>query len=502
MELITYNGQNTLPEQVSVNKANIEILKDEVEKLGFTLRGPYDASTEYAYNDVVEYQYCIYRVSDEDATALVGVVPTNTTYWQKITDSLRGPQGAQGAQGPEGPAGADGQDGQDGQNGTNGINGKDALVYDYINDVVGNPQGRLLSLSIAGFNRTPVENDRLTIFMRDTASNDIYATNGAIASVAISYATYGVTTAYKITGATGAAGPEALCYDRNIAFTRSEDAEQLISVTLPFANFNRDPELNQDFVGILEDNGVCYVAQCEVQTISGTNVTSIVASDINRITGADGQNGTNGTDGTNGEPALVYSSIYSTNSDPAQYATKTLSSTFFNRTAKLNDAFSLVYTNINNGKTFLCACEITIESETNPVCRINAYVETTGAQGASGTSLTEYSFSEIQLTSTTTAGKLYRIIRNAKGNLSTIGYFTANSKIFRFVNSISAISNSIRIYCPAVSDGTETLTVSVNVGVPNWTSSSAFTVYDSSGNLVTTNGLNVYGYYYNDSEIS
>ena len=154
MELITYNGQNTLPEQVSVNKANIEILKDEVEKLGFTLRGPYDASTEYAYNDVVEYQYCIYRVSDEDATALVGVVPTNTTYWQKITDSLRGPQGAQGAQGPEGPAGADGQDGQDGQNGTNGINGKDALVYDYINDVVGNPQGRLLSLSIASSPRS------------------------------------------------------------------------------------------------------------------------------------------------------------------------------------------------------------------------------------------------------------------------------------------------------------------------------------------------------------
>lgn len=388
MELITYNGQNTLPEQVSVNKANIEILKDEVEKLGFTLRGPYDASTEYAYNDVVEYQYCMYRVSDEEATALVGVVPTNTTYWQKITDSLRGPQGQQGIQGPQGPAGADGQNGQNGTNGTNGTNGKDALVYDYINDIVGNPQGRLLPLAIANFNRTPVENERLTIFMRDTASNDIYATNGSIVSLAPSYASYGVTTAYKVTGATGAAGPSALVYDRNIAFTRTADAEQLISVTLPFANFNRDPELNQDFVGILEDTSVSYIAQCEVQSISGENVTSIVANDINRITGQNGQNGqngTNGVDGANGKDALTYFYAITVTADPTTSTTVSLSPSNLNRTPVVNDTLLLVFQNTLNNKSFICSCYISAVALPSVTARVAAVVETTGAAGSAPT---------------------------------------------------------------------------------------------------------------------
>lgn len=501
MNLYTILGQDTLPEQVEKNKQNIAILAEEVDKLGFTPKGVYDADTEYNYNDLVFYDEKMYAVISE--VAIVGVLPTNTTYWQQVTGSIMGQQGPQGIQGPQGPAGADGQDGQDGTNGTDGTDGVDALVYTAINSFYNMGIGSIIQLANAYFNRTPELGEKPVVYAVDSGNGHKYLLTGSISNVGSSASSYMIGSLTQIDGLQGADGQPALCYDRNIAFTRTEDAEQLISVTLPFANFNRTPELNEDFVGILEDSGVCYVAQCEVQTISGTNVTSIVAIDINRITGADGQNGTNGTDGTNGKDALVYGAVLTDTFTPNVNDNHGgLLNIKMNRTPVVDDLCVVPYRNTSNNKTYLMTCKITAVFSSDSNYTITGVSETTGTAGPSGTTLTEHAFSEIQLTSTTTAGKLYRIIRNAKGNLSTIGYFTANSKTFRFVNSISAISNSIRIYCPAVSDGTETLTVNVNVSVPNWTSSSAFTVYDSSGNLVTTNGLNVYGYYYNDSEIS
>ena len=197
-------------------------------------------------------------------------------------------------------------------------------------------------------------------------------------------------------------------------------SEQLISVTLPFANFNRTPELNQDFVGILEDSGVCYVAQCEVQTISGTNVTSIVASDINRLTGekgADGQDGTDGTDGTNGtdgKDALVCNAIYQPETNPSLNQYISLNSSYYNRTPIVNEYYPLIWKGANS-RSFVCMMRV--DSVPGAVSsQVISYLETTGAQGASGTTLNKYS-ATLSFSSSSDRTRFVNIIRNAKGKV-------------------------------------------------------------------------------------
>lgn len=165
--LINILGQNTLPEQVEINKQNIAILADEVEKLGYQPKGVYDAETEYNHNDVVFYDNKLYVVTSD--AAIVGVLPTNTTYWQQVTGDIRGQQGAQGAQGPAGPqgpqgetgaTGATGAQGPQGTPGTPGVNGKDALVYTSILPLNSEPQvGNFYDVTSGTFNRTPLVND-------------------------------------------------------------------------------------------------------------------------------------------------------------------------------------------------------------------------------------------------------------------------------------------------------------------------------------------------------
>lgn len=71
---------------------------------GLVPKGAYNASTDYAVGDSVDYNGSSY-VMHTDAAA--GTVPTNTTYWQILAEKGdTGPQGEQGIQGETGPAGA------------------------------------------------------------------------------------------------------------------------------------------------------------------------------------------------------------------------------------------------------------------------------------------------------------------------------------------------------------------------------------------------------------
>jgi hypothetical protein len=71
---------------------------------GFVPRGAYNAETDYAVGDSVDYLGSSY-VMFNDAGA--GTVPTNTTYWQVLAN-----KGATGTTGDTGETGATGSDGE------------------------------------------------------------------------------------------------------------------------------------------------------------------------------------------------------------------------------------------------------------------------------------------------------------------------------------------------------------------------------------------------------
>ena len=401
LNLFTNAGENTLPEQVEVNKQNIQLLAAEIEKLGYTPKGEYSAETEYEYNDVVFYDYKLYAMIKEDGV-VVGVLPTNTEYWQAVTGNIRGQQGAQGA------------DGQDGQDGAQGEDGKAALAYTVIH--LGSvPQiGGTMELRKAYFTRDPEVNEKCTVFVADSFLNRsyIYITEVRIAAINGETVTVAVQQRYSLQGVQGEAGAPALVYDRKIDFVWNEQSQQLISASLPIANFNRTPNLNEDFVAILHDtvSGVDYLAMGEVQTIAGTNVTSIVANDINRITGVNGTNGTNGTNGEDGEPALETAEEFSGAADPVLEQTLTMSNVYFNRTPKVHDALVVIYRNGMTGDMFIGNVRISAVGEVTTT----GYFESiprkiTGAQGAA---INKYTFS-INANNTPNRKKLANVIAGA-----------------------------------------------------------------------------------------
>lgn len=351
LNLFTSAGENTLPEQVEVNKQNIQLLADEIEKLGYTPKGEYSAETEYKYNDVVFYDYKLYAMIKEDGV-VVGVLPTNAEYWQAVTGNIRGQQGAQGEQGEQG---------EDGQDGAAGADGKSALAYTVIH--LGSvPQiGGTMELRKAYFTRDPEINEKCVVFVADSFLNRsyIYITEVRIAAIDGETVTVAVQQRYSLQGVQGEAGAPALVYDRKIDFVWNEQSQQLISASLPLANFNRTPNLNEDFVAILHDtvSGVDYLAMGEVQTIVGTNVTSIVANDINRITGI------NGTNGEDGESALETAEEFSGAADPVLEQTLTMSNLSFNRTPKIHDALIVIYRNATTGDMFVGNVRISVVGE-------------------------------------------------------------------------------------------------------------------------------------------
>lgn len=392
--MYNFGNQNTLPEQVAINKANIEALAAEVEKLGYTPKGEYDATAEYVYNDVVFYNYKLYAMIDKDAV-IVGVAPTDTTKWQAVTGDIKGQQGQQGPAGDDGQAGAD---------------GKDALVYNSY--LTGSQTPIIFSTATIDndqFNRDPVVGDVFeAFFVNSTTGHTFFIIYEATAIVSATVTQFKVKYVIDVTGKQGEDGQIALVYDQTIDFTYSA-SQQLITENLPFANFNRTPELNEDFIAILKDSGVEYLANCEVQTISGSNVTSIVASNITKVSGADGQNG---TDGTNGVDALAYTEIFRRAAAPVVSDAITMTLSKFTRTPNVNEKIVFVYEDTANNLTYQVQANIdsvTVES------------------GTVGVSL-EYVY---QLTGTSGASTLYQ---------HNIAMYSADSKTFfnlTFINDVS-----------------------------------------------------------------
>ncbi len=92
---------------------------------GLVPRGAYNAGTDYAVGDSVDYQGSSY-VMHTDAGA--GTLPTNTSFWQVLANKGdTGATGATGAPGPAGSNGTNGTNGADGADGADGVDGKTVL---------------------------------------------------------------------------------------------------------------------------------------------------------------------------------------------------------------------------------------------------------------------------------------------------------------------------------------------------------------------------------------
>lgn len=489
--LINILGQNTLPEQVEINKQNIAILADEVEKLGYQPKGVYDAETEYNHNDVVFYDNKLYVVTSD--AAIVGVLPTNTTYWQQVTGDIRGQQGATGAQGP---AGADGTDGVD------GVDGKPVLWYNQTGLLPNQAAFNTLltesshSFSKAYFSRVGDVGDEFIYFVTIMDSSTSFALvyriaawpEGVNSCTAVYQNVYASMTGRK--GDTGATGKDALVYGETIPFSRGESSTQLIEQNLPFANFNRTPELNEDFIAILHDTLTLkdYIANVEVQTInSGSQVVSAcVASNIALITGADGQNGTNGT---NGKDALVYGAVLTGTFTPnVNDSHGGLENNKMNRTPVVNDVCVVPYRNTSNNKTYLMTCKITLIFSSDCNYTITGVSETTGAAGSAPTLYQHAAYavatvgdlvcnivinfissSNISLTSST-IGSIPNLSSSNSGGIGVNGtvYDTVNQKTYYAMYGFSY--NGFRIY---YADATSATVTTTNVVIPTSTIISA-----------------------------
>lgn len=396
MNLFVRANEDTIAEAVSKNTANIQILADEIAKLGYSPKGEYSAIAEYNYNDVVFYNNKLYAMIADGAT-VAGVLPTDTTKWQAITGDIRGQQGAQGEQGEQGEAGQDGTDGADGLN---------ALVCKAIQTGGSEPPAvsSTRNLSFEAFNRAPVVGETFEMYVVLT-NGDVYICGYRVSSIISEVA---VCTCFQTpirlngqNGADGATGKIALVYDRVFAPTFDPTQQtQLVNVTLPFANFNRTPELNEDFVGILRGaNSIDYIAQCEVQDIYGTNVIALVLNDINRITG---ENGTDGVD------ALQMTYAKTVTAVPQPTDVVTVPEAAFNRTPRVNDVFTMIADYTTAGRSFICICRADYKSgDWN--CTVLSVVETTG-QAGQGAKLYEHNIHFLYETGSGTNAKSWNVV--------------------------------------------------------------------------------------------
>ena len=405
MNLIEYREQNTLPEQVSVNKENIELLSDAIDKLGYTPRGEYDATVEYNYNDVVFYDYKLYAMIKEDGV-VVGVLPTNTEYWQAVTGNIRGQQGAQGAQGQPG---ADGTDGADGADGADTLWYKNNILVSTLEQFTALLNEASHSFSTAYFNRTPKVGDNFMVFVYLSSARETYWLQYQVSAVSGGSTTAVYQNSYaKLTGAQGEKGDTgemALVYGQvyHKSQTLVENQDIVLSdLNLIVADFNRAPKADDQFVLLYFDTYAqkLYIGYAEVEGINSSTgaVTTVLYRDMHIVTGADGQNGTNGTDGTDGVDALVCSEIYGFGSYPTVGQTIYLTNTSLNREALVND--NCIVIGATTSKSMICMVKVLSIDNTYTRVQITAVVETTGASGqGSGLTKTTYNYDATALTS-------------------------------------------------------------------------------------------------------
>lgn len=293
----------------------------------------------------------------------------------------------------KGDKGDDGAQGEQGEQGVQGEAGPIALevktVY-HINTPFNPSTSNTFSLVTSYFNRTPVVGDAFTCWVEDV-NNDLF--NGVASITAISSGSATIYIAQdnmvKVNGNDGATGKDALAYGIRIVFTYTSSS-QLITSTLYKQYFNRDPEKNDTFIARLEDQSnpskyISYIANCEVQSLDASgNVTSIIASDILRITGTDG---TDGTDGTNGVDALTIGDIIQGTVAPntADVYVTHYTSYDFNRMPVDGDTMTVVYEDTVTGKSYICIAVIQdVDPSLNPnnptiQYQYRSIVETTGS---------------------------------------------------------------------------------------------------------------------------
>ena len=435
--LINILGQNTLPEQVEINKQNIAILADEVEKLGYQPKGEYSAETEYNHNDVVFYDNKLYVVTSD--AAIVGVLPTNTTYWQQVTGDIRGQQGATGAQGPHGPAGPQGPQGETGEQGEQGETGEMALVciVPYNSTNTAPTQGLIINGSALNFNRRPKLNDRFILIWNVTSTNLQYLcimsvdTEGVIPMQCTVQYEYLLDGRQGEQGEQGETGEMALVYGqvihRNQTLVENQDIV-LTGLNMIVADFNRAPKADDQFVLLYFDTYAqkLYIGYDEVEGINSSTgaVTTVLYRDMHIVTGADGQNGTNGTDG---KDALTPNINFENANAPYVGSGINLLWSQFNHKPAVNDSFIIVYVQTGTGKSYLCTCKVTSlnDSTQRAFSTVQSFVETTGAQGASGITLTLYS-----KTYQPTLAEIMNIILNAKGHVYGTIAFAVSGGIY------------------------------------------------------------------------
>ena len=121
--------------------------KQILGRVSIILKGEYNSTTNYQKLDIVSYNGSSYACLKES----VGVLPTDTNYWQLVAEKgeqgiqgvqgIQGERGLQGEQGIQGIAGENGKDGLDGQDGYTPIRGTDywteqdiATIQSYINN--------------------------------------------------------------------------------------------------------------------------------------------------------------------------------------------------------------------------------------------------------------------------------------------------------------------------------------------------------------------------------
>ena len=401
-------------------------LKDNPIYKVFAINAPYVAGEQYNLTDLIA----------SDSTLAEGDVVFFTNNYYAFVSAVgsevfsvanasyfKGETGAQGAQGEQGKAGEDGAD---------TLWYKNNILISTAEQFTALLNEASHSFSTAYFNRTPKVGDNFMVFVYLSYAKETYWLQYQVSAVSGGSTTAVYQNSYaKLTGAKGEKGETgvpALVYDRKIDFVWNEQSQQLISVTLPIANFNRTPNLNEDFVAILHDtvSGVDYLAMGEIQTITSGGVTSIVAVDITRITGINGADGQNGTNGTDGEDALVCTElIVSQYSSMAPGAIVPANNSSLNRTPVVNETLSGVLIKTSNNHTYIATGKIQAVFSNSVNIKIVSCNDITGAQGA-GSQLYEH-----------------KILITHSGN-STHALFSFISQDNTPINTLSSLATLLR----------------------------------------------------------
>ena len=195
MIFINTDKTNSLPQQVAINTQNIEYLKQQVELLGFNLRGEYSNILQYIKSDAVEYEGSLYVHTAEQATQ--GIAPTDSTVWTIVLTGIEGPAGPKGDKGDTGATGPAGADGQ-------GFNYMGTWIDDneyHPYDVVAYEGSSFVCKNAVSGSNTPPPND--------TTNWDIFASKGADGAKG-EQGDPGPQGPTGPTGATGATGPQGI----------------------------------------------------------------------------------------------------------------------------------------------------------------------------------------------------------------------------------------------------------------------------------------------------